>query len=281
MGRGSAFQRVYLDSASAPLNEFIGLRSVTAASLTQVSSAYPRYLEALRGWWPSISSADPVFGVVRQNYGRLKQQVPEAFFPPVTILMGRYSTGGTVGRSGIFIGIEFFGADANAPTTELGSFARNNQKSWSRDLPPLIAHEHVHILSSAAGSTAGNRGTLLARALNERVAEFVGSLSAGVPTFIGFFAAWQNREREFWTEFARVRTGNDYSRWLYNQGEATAEWPGDLGYFIGYRIAQAYYNQATDKTAAIRDLLALKDPEAILARSGYAGSGPKISVPAR
>ena len=52
--------------------------------------------------------------------------------------------------------------------------------------------------------------------------------------------------------------------------------PGDLGYFMGYRIAQAYYLKATDKAQAIRDLITVRDPAALLVQSGYAGSGPPI-----
>lgn len=278
-GVSTAFQRIYLDSASSALTEFVASRQVTATSLSQVTLAFPKYLDALRAWWPSVTPNDAVFATIRANYGRIKQQYPESFFPPVNILVGRYSTGGTVGKNGIFIGLEFFGVDANAPTTELSSFARNNQKSWARDLPSLIAHEHVHLLSQAAGSTAGGNGNLLARAMSEGIAEFIGSLSSGAPTFIDFYVSWQSRELEFWTAFNRERTGNDVSRWLYNQQNGTAEWPGDLGYFMGYRIAQAYYNQAVDKHQAIADLLALKNAESILARSGYVGVGPEIVAP--
>jgi hypothetical protein len=31
--------------------------------------------------------------------------------------------------------------------------------------------------------------------------------------------------------------------------------PSDLGYFIGYRIAQAYYNRVADKLRAVRDII--------------------------
>jgi len=36
------------------------------------------------------------------------------------------------------------------------------------------------------------------------------------------------------------------------------------------RIAGAYYARAADKRAAVRELLELRDPEAILRASGYA-----------
>jgi len=52
-------------------------------------------------------------------------------------------------------------------------------------------------------------------------------------------------------------------------GDPPGEKPADLGYFIGYRIAQAYYNSAADKRAALRDIVRGADVEGILARSGY------------
>jgi hypothetical protein len=63
--------------------------------------------------------------------------------------------------------------------------------------------------------------------------------------------------------------GQDVSRWLYNRVTATADRPGDLGYFIGYRISKAYY-AAPDKAAAIRDIIQVKaGAPALLARSAY------------
>lgn len=276
-GSTAAFQQRYLDSATAGLQDFIGLRQLTATSLVQVAAAYPSYLEAVRGWWRTTPDRNTVLNTIRANYATLKSRYPEAIFPPVTVLVGRYSTGGTVSGRGLLIGLEFFGRDAQAPLGELNAFARDNQKSWMRDLPPLVAHEHTHFLSGRAGSTSGRSGaTLLARSLNEGVAEFIGELASGEPTYLRFFRVWQANEAAYFAEFLREKDGTDISRWLYNQGSTTGGRPGDLGYFIGYRIAQAYYARATDKAQAIRELIALRDPAALLAQSGYAGSGPAI-----
>jgi hypothetical protein len=38
---------------------------------------------------------------------------------------------------------------------------------------------------------------------------------------------------------------SDLSGWLYN-GMGSAEKPGDLGYWVGYRIAKAFYNRRPD-----------------------------------
>lgn len=283
-GGAAVYQTQYLDSGSAAFKEFAQSRGVTASLLQQMSTAYRQYFEAMRPWWTGGRGGDAAFATIRGNYARLAALLPEATFPPVYFVVGRYSTGGTVNARGIIIGTEFYGVDAAAPQGELNAFSRNNQMSWRTDLPRVVAHEHTHLLQMSAGTTSSNNGaTLLARALNEGGAEFVGSLAAGAPLFVKYFSVWQQREREFYTAFMAERNGTDVSRWLYNQGgiadNANAPWPGDLGYFMGFRIAQAYYNRATDKTKALRDIIAAKDPEAILTASGYAGTGPTITVP--
>jgi hypothetical protein len=54
--------------------------------------------------------------------------------------------------------------------------------------------------------------------------------------------------------------------------------PADMGYWIGKRICEAYYAKAGDKRAAMRTLLELRDPKAILAKSGY-GRGLRTEIP--
>jgi len=58
---------------------------------------------------------------------------------------------------------------------------------------------------------------------------------------------------------------------VVNSVSAPAGWPCEAGYWVGMRIAQAYVARASDKRAALRELLALRDPAAILKASGYAG----------
>ena len=42
-----------------------------------------------------------------------------------------------------------------------------------------------------------------------------------------------------------------------------------MGYYVGYRIVEAYYRRAPDKRAAVRDILRIQDFPAFLAASGY------------
>ena len=44
---------------------------------------------------------------------------------------------------------------------------------------------------------------------------------------------------------------------------------GDLGYWVGYRIAKAYWLQSSDKRAALAKILQVTDARAFLAKSGW------------
>jgi hypothetical protein len=76
-------------------------------------------------------------------------------------------------------------------------------------------------------------------------------------------------EHELWIEFQREMNGTDASNWLYN-GDRSKDRPADLGYFVGARICGAYYARAADKRQAIKEIFAMPDPAAFLAKSGYA-----------
>ncbi len=62
-----------------------------------------------------------------------------------------------------------------------------------------------------------------------------------------------------------------FKRWFANCGSAPEGWPCEAGYWVGMRIAQGYVAHAPDKRAAIRELLELRDPAAILKGSAYGG----------
>ena len=60
----------------------------------------------------------------------------------------------------------------------------------------------------------------------------------------------------------------DYTNWLYNGGKMKDR-PADLGYFIGYKIAETYYQKQIDKSEAIRHLLNKKKYRKIYKESDY------------
>jgi hypothetical protein len=270
-GSTSAFQTKYLDVASSGLVDFIRLRSVTASSLAQMVTSQPKYFASIRGNNLGLATNSAVVSRIRANYATIKNLYPPAIFPPLTLLVGRFSTGGTTSANGMLIGSEFYSIDATTPLDELVPFQRDNVKSVD-SLPIIVAHEHAHVLQlNAAGVFTHPNKNLLEQSLMEGGADFIGERSSGGNINGRLWAFAIPVESALWQEFTGAMHGTDVSRWLYNQGSATAtpSRPGDLGYFIGYRIVEAYYMKQTDKGAALRDIIEMRDADDFLARSGY------------
>jgi hypothetical protein len=102
------------------------------------------------------------------------------------------------------------------------------------------------------------------------VADFITRKAIGcVQTAAATYEYGEANERELWHLFQQEMGGTDYSKWLYN-GNTIKDRPDQLGYWMGYQIAEAYYERAPDKQKAIRALLNIRDFHAILEASGYA-----------
>jgi hypothetical protein len=71
------------------------------------------------------------------------------------------------------------------------------------------------------------------------------------------------REKMLWFEFKKDMRRNDLSKWIYNLG-VIKDRPADLGYYIGYKICETYYNHMSDKRKAIKNIIEMKDFEKFL-----------------
>jgi hypothetical protein len=268
-GAIAPFQTEYLDRASPGLKDFIASRTVTATSLTLMVRAYPRYFADIRASTLSLATDGGVQGRIRDGYRKIRDMYAPSVFPPVTFLIGRFSTGGTTSSNGMLVGLEFYAISASTPLDELAQFQRDNVHPLD-SLPVIVAHEHTHVLQGRAGGAATHQNkTLLDQSLLEGSADFVAYLITGGNINARLWAYGLPREHDLWTEFKAAMHGTDSSQWLYNQGNETAGRPGDLGYFIGYRIAEAFYDRATDKRLALQAIIEVSDSDTFLAQSGY------------
>jgi Predicted Zn-dependent protease (DUF2268) len=247
----AALQRDYIDSGSAGVRDFVPYRIESAQALAETISKDPELFEKARKCRAALPGLEKR---VRPSYLAFQQVLPDARLPETTILIGRGTSGGTSRPSGVLIGLEVV---CDASMSDDGGDAV---------LSHLVAHELGHT------QQAYFRGdTLLANALNEGVAEFVGELISGQASNPQHARQVVGREGEIERAFVRDMRGTDRSRWLYNR-PGSAKWPSDLGYWVGYRIAESYFDRANDKCAAVREMLAATDPEIFLKASGWASA---------
>jgi len=244
-------QRDYLDAGTDGLRTLAKVRNVTAGSIVENIAKRPEiYTNAKR----CLAVLPRVRQRLDVSLRELVRLYPQARIPPVTIVVGRGKPVG-VGYpdTGLQIGLEALCA--------VDWFDPNLEDRFVN----VIAHEYAHV-QQTADNASENDFTVLQRSLLEGIAELVAELTSGKTAYSHFGPLTRNREKEIETAFVADQDKTDLSQWLDN---STLEQPGDLGYWVGYRIAKAYYQHAADKAQALRDLLETSDAKALLARSGW------------
>jgi uncharacterized protein YjaZ len=128
----------------------------------------------------------------------------------------------------------------------------------------VVAHELIHFQQNYAADN-----TLLAQTIREGSADFICELIAGAHNNTKIHAYGNAHTKELWGEFVKEMNGTDKSNWLYGQERESR--PKDLGYWMGYKIAESYYRKMEDKSKAIDDILNIQDFNEFLKKSGYNG----------
>jgi uncharacterized protein YjaZ len=128
-------------------------------------------------------------------------------------------------------------------------------------LPHLVVHELIHFQQRGIGIT------LRGASIKEGSADFLAELISGSHANQHIHDYANPREEELWREFKKRMKGISRKGWLYSSNEGR---PNDLGYWMGYKIVKAYYDQEEDKEKAIRTIIRTRNYKKLLRRSGYA-----------
>lgn len=182
----------------------------------------------------------------RAIYSALKYWYPKAKFPPVYFVYGRFNSGGTSSSDGIIIGTE---------------------KLQNLDgVTGLIAHELIHYQQNIEG-----KQNLLWQCLLEGGADFVGEFISGEPINEFVYKYGEKNSDKLYKEFVTLLKNDNKQDWLYGTS-GKDDRPNDLGYWIGYKIIEAYFNKQSDKHKAINEIINIKNPMNFLKESGFLDS---------
>jgi Predicted Zn-dependent protease (DUF2268) len=268
-----AFQHGYLDPATPGLRDFIPDRIGSAARLARTVAQHEAYYRAVRA--PSQRARD-FAPAIRRAFVRMHELYPDAVFPAVYFVVGALNSAGTVGDSGLIIGMDM----SALPRPRDGQTCTGLEWQCANaasveQLPFIVAHELTHIEQAAAHPEAAGTNVvpaLLQVVLAEGVADYVAERATGIARTSEYVGFGESHAGEVRSAFMAVRGSHDpaaFREYLYGKPRAHPAWPQDLGYDIGYRIAKGYVARRGDERAAITELIRMDDAEKILAASGY------------
>jgi uncharacterized protein YjaZ len=170
----------------------------------------------------------------------------------------------------IFLGTEIAAVDpAKVDVSEINGFMRYVFQNSNGDITSLVTHELVH---SQQPNIDNANESLLSQAIIEGSADFIATLILGRQTMSNaVFEYGENNLKELWAEFTTDMETNktyDETSWFYNYSEVRPGGrPADLGYYLGYKVTQAFYQNATDKKQAIKEIIKMENPEELLKKS--------------
>jgi hypothetical protein len=250
-------QSEYIDRATPGLREFIKKYPLTAGQLAEAVRRQPAKYAVLEGTLEWLRRQE---GQLRALLARFREVVPNAVFPPTYYVVDASRGIASGSAEGQLLSVE------HHDTTRLAA---------SAFLASMVIHELTHFQQVMAvgmpkyQALYGPERSLLGLTLREGTAEFVANLVTGRMS--------QERSRQFvlaheqqlWEQFRMRMAGAETGDFMWST-PANRQQPPNTGYVLGARIVEAFYDRASDKPQAMRDILSNTDYAGFLARSGYA-----------
>jgi hypothetical protein len=188
---------------------------------------------------------------IQNAINRFKTIYPELKDAEMYFSVGGLRSGGTVQGNMVLIGTEIATGTSDVDVSEFeNDWLKNVFSKQSLDnIVSLNIHEYVHTQQK------GDRKRVLSQSIKEGVCDFITELVMESPKQSQYMIYGKENYEKIKAQFLKEMFSSDFSNWLYNgtQKEESA----DMGYFIGYEICKSYYNQATDKKRAIKDIIEL------------------------
>lgn len=239
---------LFLEKSTAGQKAMINARNYTSKDYLRVISERQPYFNSIRA---NTLKAKYYAKAIAIKVEKLKQLYPALKPAEIYFTVGAFRSGGTTTGKMVLIGSEIAMAGE-----QLDNLVFTN------------VHEYVHTQQKT------NMGdNLLAQCVMEGVAEFVSEKVMAIPATLPALTYGKAHTESIKQVFTlqMFNTGNGF--WLYSNAENQFGLR-DLGYYVGYAIAEQYYAKATDKARAIAEMIELdyNNMEALSAyvdQSGY------------
>lgn len=239
------FERYYFEDGSKGLNDFYNSKIHSTERFSKFVISHHDFYRSIR---TNVSDIKDLETEILKNFNEFESLYPNAVFPDVYFLIGRFSSNGTISKNGLLIGTEILSRSDSVNTT-----------NWNKDIlrismlrshiPVTVNHEIVHFNQDRM--KGGN--TLLWKSIREGSAEFIAELISGNTD--GDYSEFEGKELEVWNDFKTDMNKSIWNSWQ----QASENRPRIAGYWTGYMICKAYYEQVGDKKKAISDILNIKD----------------------
>lgn len=241
--------RLYIDKGTKGLKAFMKSRDYNDSLYIDLIEKYPKFWNSVRTNTLTIKNKTKDFNIAVKTFQKIYPDLKDA---DLYFTIGGLRSGGTVKKNMVLIGAEISAATSLTDVSEFkDSRLKNIFATESLDhVVSVNIHEYVHTQQKP-----GKSDLLLHQVIREGSCDFITELVLKEPLQRKYITYGTTHSTELKKQFKEEMFLNSYTDWLYN-GE-TKEEAADLGYYMGYEISKAYYQQAKNKKLAIKEIIEL------------------------
>lgn len=255
----------YINKGSKGLKAFMEVRQYNDTLWVELIDKLPKFWNSIRANTLNIKHKT---AELEKAIIKLKDIYPELKPAEMYFTIGGLRSAGTVKDNMVLVGAEIATGNASIDVSEFtNNWLKNVFQGQSLDnIVSLNIHEYIHTQQKPNGSS------LLSQVIREGSCDFIAELSIQKPLQTKYLSYGKANASSIKELFKKEMFLSDYANWLYNGSQRSED--ADLGYYVGYEICKAYYQQAKNKTQAIKDIIELdfsndQDVELFLERSGF------------
>lgn len=244
--------QLYIDKGSVGLRYIMEARRYTAKSYIDAINSYPLFWKSIR---TNTYQAKSYAARIATGVEKFRQLYPAMRPAAVYFTIGAFRSPGTTIDSAVLIGAELAMADETIETSEFPA-AMDYVKTYFATNPVkgivfLNVHEFVHTQQKE------HEYILLYRSIYEGIAEFVAATATGEVSSTPAIAYGNKNSKKVKEKFAaEMFSPFTLDNWLYNNTDNEFN-TRDMGYYVGYTMAEKYYRQSANKQQAIKEMIEL------------------------
>lgn len=243
---------LYLSKGSDGLKAMIKSRNYTSKDFLDAINHHPKFWASIR---ENTLKADQFSTSLNEGIEKLRAVYPHLKPAKMYFTIGALRSNGTTMDSLVLIGSELAMTDQNTITSEFTKERADGFRTFfdSNPIDGLVllnVHEYVHTQQNPF------IGNLLSQVIYEGIAEFVSVIAMDQPSNAPAVEFGKNNPKVREAFEKEMFNMNNQHEWLWSSAPNDFG-VRDLGYYIGYEMAELNYNKSENKKEAIKKMIQL------------------------
>ncbi|MBP2617819.1 hypothetical protein [Chryseobacterium jejuense] len=239
-------ETLFLNKKTDGLKAFMEIKKFGKEDYLNAIEKYPNFWNSIR---PNTSIDAKKIKTINTAFRKLEKLYPNNSKGTIYYTIGALKSGGTTNKEDLLLGVEKITGNQN---TFVSEFENENLRKMflftnPSQLEQVTVHEFIHTFQK------NGEINVLSKAIKEGSCDFIAELALNkkfTAHYLDYgFKNYEKVKFDFKSEMFSKKLEN----WFYN---GNAKNP-DLGYFVGYVISKKYYENSTNKKAAIKNIIEL------------------------